>query len=83
MRCRRFDRYCSMRLRAVSLTIRCRKTDRICLSITAAQDFDGTLAGIIADPAIRMINRNRSSGTRVLLDQILGDHQPPGFLSEA
>jgi putative molybdopterin biosynthesis protein len=47
------------------------------------QDLDGTLAKIVADPSLRMINRNRGSGTRVLLDQILGDHQPPGFLSEA
>jgi putative molybdopterin biosynthesis protein len=46
-------------------------------------DFPGTMAKIFADPAVRMINRNRGSGTRVLLDRILGDTRPPGFLSEA
>lgn len=46
-------------------------------------DFPGTMSKLLADPAVRMINRNRGSGTRVLLDQILGDRQPPGFLSEA
>jgi putative molybdopterin biosynthesis protein len=26
-----------------------------------------------------MVNRNRGSGTRVLIDQLLGDRRPPGF----
>jgi len=46
-------------------------------------DFQKSMAEVLKDPSIRMINRNRGSGTRVLLDEILTDHQPPGFLSEA
>ena len=40
----------------------------------------------LADPACHMVNRNRGSGTRVLIDRLLarGDerHQPPGFYVE-
>ncbi len=35
------------------------------------------------DPGIRMINRNRGSGTRVLVDQLLKGSRPPGFPVEA
>jgi putative molybdopterin biosynthesis protein len=34
---------------------------------------------LIADPELRMVNRNRGSGTRVLIDQLLGDRRPEGF----
>jgi len=34
---------------------------------------------LLADPSLRMVNRNRGSGTRVLIDQLLGENQPPGF----
>ncbi len=34
---------------------------------------------LIADPSLRMVNRNRGSGTRVLIDQLLGELRPPGF----
>jgi putative molybdopterin biosynthesis protein len=34
---------------------------------------------LLADPKTRMVNRNRGSGTRVLIDQLLGDRRPPGF----
>ena len=30
-----------------------------------------------------MINRNRGSGTRILLDRLLADHRPAGFFQEA
>ena len=26
-----------------------------------------------------MVNRNRGSGTRILIDQLLGDRRPPGY----
>lgn len=58
-----------------------RKTDQRFSGIQG--NFKGTLQQILQDPSVRMINRNRGSGTRVLLDGILGDNQPPGFLSEA
>ena len=37
----------------------------------------------LADPACVLVNRNRGSGTRVLIDQLLGSHQPPGYWTEA
>ena len=37
------------------------------------------IKALLQDPAVRMVNRNRGSGTRVLIDQLLGDVQPPGF----
>jgi putative molybdopterin biosynthesis protein len=36
------------------------------------------IARAIADPECRMVNRNRGSGTRVLLDRHLGEARPPG-----
>jgi putative molybdopterin biosynthesis protein len=38
---------------------------------------------MLSDPQLRMINRNRGSGTRVLLDGLLGSNKPQGFLYEA
>lgn len=37
---------------------------------------------LVADPDRRMVNRNRGSGTRVLIDGLLGDARPPGFAFE-
>ncbi len=37
----------------------------------------------LADPACVLVNRNRGSGTRVLIDQLLGTRQPPGYWTEA
>ena len=45
--------------------------------------FEGTLKEILNHPDIRLINRNRGSGTRVLIDQLLENHRPAGFFSEA
>lgn len=36
-----------------------------------------------ADPDCLMANRNRGSGTRVLIDRLLGTNRPPGYPSEA
>ena len=33
----------------------------------------------IADPACVMVNRNKGSGTRVLIDRLLGGARPPGY----
>jgi putative molybdopterin biosynthesis protein len=38
--------------------------------------------GLLADPALRMVNRNRGAGTRVLIDQLLGERRPPGYAYE-
>jgi putative molybdopterin biosynthesis protein len=34
---------------------------------------------LLADPTLRMVNRNRGAGTRILIDRLLGDRRPPGF----
>jgi putative molybdopterin biosynthesis protein len=40
------------------------------------------LAAALADPDCLMVNRNRGSGTRVLLDGLLGGRRPPGAAVE-
>jgi putative molybdopterin biosynthesis protein len=35
-----------------------------------------------SDPTRRMVNRNRGSGTRLLIDRLLGDARPPGHAYE-
>jgi putative molybdopterin biosynthesis protein len=39
-------------------------------------------AELLADGRLRMVNRNRGSGTRVLIDQLLGERRPPGYAYE-
>ena len=34
---------------------------------------------LLADPELRMVNRNRGSGTRILIDALLGERRPPGY----
>ncbi len=36
-----------------------------------------------ADPTCLLVNRNRGSGTRILLDRLLGGARPPGYAVEA
>jgi putative molybdopterin biosynthesis protein len=43
----------------------------------------GALAHALDDPASVMVNRNRGSGTRILIDGLLGGRRPPGFAVEA
>jgi len=37
---------------------------------------------LLADTDLRMVNRNRGSGTRVLIDELLGDRRPSGYAYE-
>ena len=50
------------------------------------KSLDEAVAAALADPACRMVNRNRGSGTRVLIDRLLlvggEQRQPPGFYVE-
>ena len=46
-------------------------------------DFENTIQQIINNAEVRMINRNRGSGTRILLDRLLADKRPAGFFQEA
>src|SRR5262249_19983421 len=41
------------------------------------------LAVVLADPAGVMVNRNRGSGTRILVDRLLGSARPTGYFVEA
>jgi putative molybdopterin biosynthesis protein len=41
------------------------------------------VAAALADPGCVLVNRNRGSGTRVLIDRLLGARRPPGHLTEA
>lgn len=40
------------------------------------------VANALADPACVLVNRNRGSGTRVLIDDLLGTARPAGYLAE-
>jgi putative molybdopterin biosynthesis protein len=37
------------------------------------------IAAIVNDPACMMVNRNKGSGTRALIDRLLGGAKPPGY----
>lgn len=46
----------------------------------------GTLPARVLDPDLRMVNRNRGSGTRVLIDELIAPHRPhrpAGYTHEA
>jgi len=45
--------------------------------VTRADETRGT-AEIVRDPRLRMVNRNRGSGTRILVDRLLAEHRPDG-----
>jgi putative molybdopterin biosynthesis protein len=47
------------------------------------QSVAGAVAAALADPGCVLVNRNRGSGTRVLIDRLLGDARPAGYLTEA
>jgi putative molybdopterin biosynthesis protein len=49
--------------------------------VTRADEMRET-AELLADPALRMVNRNRGSGTRVLIDELLGLRRPAGYAYE-
>ncbi len=44
----------------------------------AGKSAEDAVAAALADPACAMVNRNAGSGTRVLIDKLLGSHKPPG-----
>ncbi|MCI0463424.1 MAG: molybdopterin biosynthesis protein [Gemmataceae bacterium] len=41
------------------------------------------MAHALADPSCLLVNRNQGSGTRVLIDRLLGGTRPDGYLTEA
>jgi putative molybdopterin biosynthesis protein len=50
--------------------------------VVTRSDEERSVNALLADGELRMVNRNRGSGTRILIDQLLGDLQPPGFPHE-
>jgi putative molybdopterin biosynthesis protein len=55
-----------------------RRGDRRFEGKTPAQ----AVACALADPECVLVNRNRGSGTRLLIDQLLGPARPAGYLAE-
>ncbi|MEM9176369.1 MAG: molybdopterin biosynthesis protein [Myxococcota bacterium] len=47
--------------------------------IATRPDETRDIEALLVDPAVRMVNRNRGAGTRVLIDRLLGDRRPPGY----
>jgi putative molybdopterin biosynthesis protein len=47
------------------------------------RDVAGAMAAARDDAECVLVNRNRGSGTRVLIDGLLGSARPPGYLTEA
>jgi putative molybdopterin biosynthesis protein len=45
--------------------------------------LDDAIAATLADRECVMVNRNRGSGTRILIDRLLCDARPAGYLTEA
>jgi putative molybdopterin biosynthesis protein len=48
-----------------------------------ARTVEAAIANALADPACIMVNRNRGSGTRILVDQLLAGARPAGYWTEA
>ena len=48
----------------------------------AGRPLAEALAAALADRDCVMVNRNRGSGTRILLDRLLGAARPPGYSTE-
>ena len=59
----------------------CRGYLRMQALVTDPRETRGTEA-LLADPTLRMVNRNRGSGTRILIDELLAGRRPEGYLSE-
>ncbi|MGJ7607640.1 molybdopterin biosynthesis protein [Variovorax sp. LT1R20] len=43
------------------------------------RDAAAAIAAAIAEPGCTMVNRNAGSGTRILIDRLLGSAKPPGY----
>jgi putative molybdopterin biosynthesis protein len=47
--------------------------------VVTRTDDQREIEDLLADPTLRMVNRNRGAGTRILIDRLLGDRRPPGY----
>jgi putative molybdopterin biosynthesis protein len=50
--------------------------------VVTRADEERPIEALLADPGLRMVNRNRGSGTRVLYDELLGERRPDGYVYE-
>lgn len=48
----------------------------------AGLDLDQAMAVALSDPGCMMVNRNSGSGTRILIDRLLGGQRPPGYWNQ-
>jgi putative molybdopterin biosynthesis protein len=49
--------------------------------VVTRSDETRDTSALIADPGLRMVNRNRGSGTRILIDGLLAGRRPDGSAS--
>jgi putative molybdopterin biosynthesis protein len=47
--------------------------------VVTRSDETRETADLVADESLRMVNRNRGAGTRILIDELLGDRRPAGY----
>jgi putative molybdopterin biosynthesis protein len=47
--------------------------------VVTRSDEQRKIEELLADPTLRMVNRNRGAGTRILIDRLLGDRRPAGY----
>jgi len=47
--------------------------------VQAGSSSAAAIATALADPDCTMVNRNTGSGTRILIDCLLGNRRPPGY----
>jgi putative molybdopterin biosynthesis protein len=50
--------------------------------VATRADETRDIAALLEDEGLRMVNRNRGSGTRILIDELLGERRPPGYAYE-
>ncbi len=50
--------------------------------VVTRPDETRSIDELMADRTLRMVNRNRGAGTRVLIDELLGERRPPGHAYE-
>ncbi len=50
--------------------------------VVTRSDESRDVRALLSDSSLRMVNRNRGSGTRILIDELLGDLRPDGFVYE-
>ena len=46
------------------------------------RSVEEAVSGVLADPDCMMVNRNQGSGTRILIDQLLGPARPDGYWNQ-